>query len=212
VSINFIIRSSASARMGSKENMVDEKEPYSEWNEMKKALRSIKHSFPHLLSHHPHCKYYNEDVLHVGRHRLCWGCIVTYPTMFLFISLILIFGFQNDLSWWKFIIVGAVFGSFEFISLWKKGKGLRHRTIKFFLGVGLALMIVGVFTIPIHLGFRILILVQLYLIAGFFGSLRIRAMEKKCKKCGWNGNWNRCPGFEEMNSKLEENDLITRNG
>ncbi len=197
--------------MGPGKNIDVEKKPYSEWNEMKNALRSIKHSLPHILSHHPHCKYYDKDVLHIGRTRLCWGCIVTYPTMFLVIFLIMFFSLQDDFPWWQFTITGMIFGSFEFISLWRKGRGLRHRTIKLFLGIGLALIFVGIFSIPIHLAFRILILAQLYLIAGFFGSFRLLAMEKKCKKCSWKGNWNRCPGFEKLNSKLEKNGLTNRN-
>jgi hypothetical protein len=64
--------------------------------------------------------------------------------------------------------------------------------------------------IPIHIGWKILIFIHLYLLAGFFGSFRIRAMEKKCKKCNWKGNWYRCPGFEEMNSRLEREGLLVR--
>jgi hypothetical protein len=196
--------------MGPDRGKDDDRENYSEWNEFKKAVRSVRHSFPHVVSHHPHCKYYHKDVLHIGKWRFCWGCIVTYPVMILTIFLILILGLNDEFSWWQFVITGILFGSFEFISLWRKGRGLRHRTIKFFLGIGLAAMIIGIFSIPIHLGFRILILVQLYFIAAFFGSFRIRAMEKKCRKCFWKGNWNRCPGFEEMNSKLESEGLLTR--
>jgi hypothetical protein len=196
--------------MGPERNTKGEKRPYSEWNELRKAFRSIYFSFPHVLSHHPHCKYYDKDVLHIGKWRFCWGCIVTYPVMVLCILFVLLLGLNREFPWWQFVIAGTVFGGFELISLWRKGRGLRHRTIKTFLGLGLGLMTIGVFSIPIHLPFRLLIYLQLYLIAGFFGSLRILAMEKKCQRCGWKGNWNRCPGFEEMNARLEEKGLLLR--
>jgi len=181
---------------------------YSEWGELKKGLRYFRSAYPHLLSHHPHCKYYDKDVLHIGKLKLCWGCIVTYPTMIIALVLITAFGWYREFAWWQFFIAGIVFGSFELISLWRKGRGLRHRTIKFFLGLGLAFMTVGVFTIPIHLIFRSIIYLYLYMAAGLLGSLRIIAMERKCKKCPWKGNWYRCPGFGELNSRLEEQGML----
>jgi hypothetical protein len=196
--------------MGARNSQSEKRRPYSEWNEMKKGLRSIKFTIPHMLSHHPHCKYYDKDVLHIGKWKFCWGCIVAYPVMVICMFLIIILGLTEEFSWWEFILAGMIFGSFELISLWRKGRGLRHRIIKFFLGIGLALMIIGVILIPIHIGFRILIFVHLYFLAGFLGSFRIRAMETKCKKCKWKGNWNRCPGFEEMNSRLEREGLLVR--
>ncbi|MGA1873613.1 MAG: hypothetical protein ACMUHY_08060 [Thermoplasmatota archaeon] len=159
--------------------------PYSEWNELKNALRSIQYSFPYLLSHHPHCSWYSRDVLRLGRWRFCWGCIVTYPTMIVTLTAIIFLGIHHRFDWWQFVAAGVILGSFEFISLWRKGRGLRHRTIKFFLGLGLAFVTVGVFTIPISLFLRILIYFHLYLLAGLFGSLRVVAMEKKCKRCSW---------------------------
>lgn len=196
--------------MGPESNDAEERTHYSEWGEMKRSVRSIICSFPHLLSHHPHCKYYDKDVLHIGRWRLCWGCIVTYPTMIITLAALLFFNIHNEFTWWQFIVAGTILGSFELISLWRKGRGLRHRTIKLFLGIGLASMTIGVFSIPIHLFLRFLIFTQLFLIASFFGSIRILAMEKKCKRCRWNGNWFRCPGFEELNSKLERKGLLMR--
>ena len=196
--------------MGARKSQKKKKGSYSEWNEMKKAFRSIKFTLPHVLSHHPHCRYYDKDVLHLGKLKICWGCIVTYPVMILTMFMIIFMDLTSEFSWWQFIIAGIVFGSFEFISLWRKGRGLRHRIIKFLLGIGLASVIIGVFVIPIHIGWKILIFIHLYLLAGFFGSFRIRAMEKKCKKCSWKGNWYRCPGFEEMNSRLEREGLLVR--
>ncbi|MGA1792855.1 MAG: hypothetical protein ACMUHM_02795 [Thermoplasmatota archaeon] len=184
--------------------------PFGEWEEFKKAFRSIRFCFPHMLSHHPHCRWYEKDVLRIGRLKFCWGCIVTYPAMIAALAVILAFGLQDEFEWWQFVIAGGVFGSFEFISLWRKGRGIRHRTIKFFLGLGLAFMLVGIFSIPIHIALRVLLLIHLYLLASLFASLRIFAMEKKCKRCSWMGNWNRCPGFEEMNSRLEKEGLLIR--
>ena len=50
--------------------------PYSEMSELKKGLRYIKHARHYLISHHPHCKYYDKDVLRIGKLRICWGCMV----------------------------------------------------------------------------------------------------------------------------------------
>ena len=119
------------------------KRKYSEREELKKGLHYFRSAYPHLLSHHPHCKYYERDVLRIGGWRFCWGCIVTYPTMIAAIVLVLAFGWYRDFTWWQFMIAGLVFGSFELISLWRKGRGLRHHTIKFFLGLGLAFMTIG---------------------------------------------------------------------
>ncbi|MBW1692433.1 MAG: hypothetical protein JRJ70_17175 [Deltaproteobacteria bacterium] len=181
-----------------------------EWEQLKQGYAYIKIAKPYLLSHHPHCKYYSKDVLKIGKYRFCWGCIVTYPTMVSSMILFLLLDFQNKFAWWEFVIAGIIFGSYEFISLWRKGSGLRHRIIKFLLGIGLALTTIGVFTIPIHLFFRILIFIQLYMMAGLLGSLRMVAMEKKCRKCKWKGNWYKCPGFEELNRELKKRNLIDK--
>jgi hypothetical protein len=196
--------------MGARVSEKNNGRSYSETHELKKGFRYFKHAHPYLLSHHPHCKYYAKDFLKIGKWRFCWGCIVTYPTFIAVLIGLLLLGIHNDFTWWQFIIAGVIFGSFELISLWRKGTGLRHRTIKFFLGIGLALTTIGVFTIPIHLAFRIVIYFYLYMMAGLFGSLRIIAMEKKCRKCRWKGNWYRCPGFEELNSSLEKEGLLKR--
>lgn len=82
--------------------------------------------------------------------------------------------------------------------------------IKIALGIGVSLSTIGVFLIPIHLIFRIYIFFVLFTAAGMFMSLRIKAIEKKCNRCEWKGNWYQCPGFEELNSKLEDNDLLKR--
>ena len=109
-----------------------------------------------------------------------------------------------------FMLLGIAFGSFEFISLWRKGTGLRHRIIKIFLGIGIALATIGVFMIPFHILLRIYIFFLCYSAASVSMSLRFKGMERKCNDCEWKGNWYQCPGFEELNSKLDEKGLQKR--
>jgi len=184
--------------------------PYSEWKELGRSLRAIGISFPHILSHHPHCRWYEGDVLHLGKWRLCRGCIITYPVAAFTLIISLLVGAHRIVPWYFLLVLGVAFGSFELISLWREVGGSRYRVIKVFLGIGLALTTLGVFMTPIHLTIRILIFIQLFLIAGALASIRILKMEKKCKRCGWEGNWMRCPGFEEMNSKLESDGSLKR--
>ncbi|MFO8051982.1 MAG: hypothetical protein R6V01_09860 [Thermoplasmatota archaeon] len=183
---------------------------YREIDELKKGMRYIRWAFPYLLSHHPHCRWYEKDVLHLGKVRLCWGCIVTYPVAIITLVMVLSLGLHHRYPWYVFILLGFAFGSFEFISLWRKGTGLRHRIIKFFLGIGISLATVGVFMIPIHILFRMYIFFTLFTAAGMLMSFRIIAMENKCKRCAWKGNWYQCPGFEELNSNLEKEGLLKR--
>ncbi|MFW3146688.1 MAG: hypothetical protein ACMUIE_07755 [Thermoplasmatota archaeon] len=186
------------------------KRKYNEWKEFKEGFGYLRTAIPYLLSHHPHCTKYRRDVLNIGRLKLCWGCIVTYPVAIAVVILILHFGTYKDYPWYLFILMGVAFGSFEFISLWRKGTGLRHRMIKIFLGIGIALVTVGIFMIPVHILLRLYFLFAGYTAAGAAMSLRLRGMEKKCKRCEWKGNWYQCPGFEELNSKLEKKGLLKR--
>jgi hypothetical protein len=196
--------------MSDRRSEANERTAYSESMELVKALRSIGYSFPHFISHHPHCRWYEEDVLHIGKWRLCWGCIVAYPVALLTLIILMVTGAHDLVQWYILLVLGFAFGSFELISLWRKGRGFRHHLIKIFLGVGLAFATTGVFIIPVHIVIRIVVFFQLLLIAGALASLRILQMERKCKRCSWKGNWMRCPGFEEMNSKLEKEGLLIR--
>ena len=68
-------------------------------------LRAAK---PLLLSHHPNCDRFQNHVINIKGHRICFGCLIIYPTLILSIITIFISKNQvNNLFEWQFIIIGA---------------------------------------------------------------------------------------------------------
>ena len=158
---------------------------------------------PHILSHHPHCVKYKNDVFHIGKSRICRGCFITYPTAIAIIFYSFFTGIYEIYPWYSFLTIGVFLGLFEFFSLW--GMLMKFRDIiKFLLGLGVGLVIVGIFSMPVGLCQSFLIFFVLFILAGLFHRKRIVKVEKKCLECQYKKDWDNCPGFRDMVNRLRD--------
>ena len=164
-----------------------------------------------VTSHAPDCREYRGEFLRIGRLKLCVGCFVSYPLAILIVVSYLIFGNVLGIPFYAYIVFGAIFGMFQVLNLLNVSKHPVSKVIvKICLGIGLGLITIGVFTIPLHLIFRIVIFFFLVNIARAIGGFRLQRMEKICKKCPQYDNWYYCEGFKEVTLKLEKNGFKTK--
>ena len=167
----------------------------------------IRITGPHLLSHHPHCRMYDRDVLRIGKIRLCSGCFIAYPTAIAVIVYGSVTGLSYQYPWYYYMISGIIVGLSQFISLFGRGERFRH-LIKFFLGLGIGLTTIGVFRFPVHICLSILIFYLLVVLAGFFANKRVLKIENICEKCKYKKDWYHCPGLKKVHDDLRNNDLL----
>lgn len=163
--------------------------------------------WPHLLSHHPHCRAYDRDVLHIGGLRFCAGCFIAYPTAVAVIAYSLATGIFLMYVWYVFMVPGILLGMFQFLSLYGKAERFRH-AIKFAMGVGIGLTTIGVFRLPVHICLSVYIFYMLVMLAGILASKRVIKMENICKRCPHSEDWENCPGLRKVHDELRKEGLM----
>ncbi len=166
-----------------------------------RVKRFLGISWPYLLSHHPHCRTFQDDVLHLGQIRLCAGCFIAYPTALIVISYSLLTDLAFLYPWYYYILPGFFLGSFQLLSLFGKGERFRH-LIKFTLGLGIGLTTIGVFRTGLHICLSLYIFYMLVMFSGMLVNLRARKIEKICEKCRYKKDWYHCPGFGKLHQDL----------
>ncbi len=161
-------------------------------------LRAAK---PLLLSHHPNCDRFQNHVINIKGHRICFGCLIIYPTLILSIITIFISKNQvNNLFEWHFIIIGAALVSLKIIDLEKKSYKL---IINLFTGIGVALAIFSIFELPFDLWINVIILILFILFTGFLAGYKFDKKMKVCKnECEYKRDWSQCPGLKEVYVKI----------
>jgi hypothetical protein len=158
---------------------------------------------PFILSHHPHCKYFEDDVYHVGKHRLCIGCFTSYPVAIIVVVLWFL-GVLPD-HWFLLILVGFFFGLIQLLSFTRltDKKGVKI-VVKFFLGLGFGFFASGILAMPIPLWFKVLTFINLGILTGLLGIFRYKKVSKICEICEYKGNYTICPGFAPIYRALEK--------
>jgi hypothetical protein len=152
---------------------------------------------PFLLSHHPHCKYFENDVYHLGKHRLCIGCFTSYPIA-IFVVALWFLGIIPYL-WPTLLLLGLFFGLIQLLSFTRltDKKGVKI-IVKVFLGLGFGFFASGVLAMPLPLWFRVVTLINLGFATGMLGFLRYKKVIKTCERCEYKGNYYVCPGFAQL--------------
>lgn len=157
---------------------------------------------PFLLSHHPHCSYFKDDVYHVGRRRLCIGCFTSYPIAIIVVALWFLGFFPY--FWHILILLGLSFGLVQLLSFtrltYKKGVKI---LVKIFLGLGFGFFASGVFAMPIPLWLRVVTIINLGIATGMLGVFRYKKVIGICERCEYKGNYYICPGFAQYYGTLE---------
>ena len=152
---------------------------------------------PFLLSHHPHCKHFEDDVYHMGRHRLCIGCFTSYPIALVVVALWFLNTFSY--SWFTLILLGLGFGLVQLLSFshLTDKKGVKV-LVKVFLGLGFGFFTSGVLAMPLPLWFRMITIINGAFASGMLGYFRYKKVEKICQICEYKGNYQICPGFSDI--------------
>ncbi|MBN1390685.1 MAG: hypothetical protein JXA22_08605 [Candidatus Thermoplasmatota archaeon] len=184
----------------------------------KDIIKTVRRLSPFLLSHHPDCSFFDQDIYRVFGKKICLGCSIAYPTAFLVIISSLLTGWYRSFPELiihedMLIIASMMMGSLQFI----KYVGLRSSRplnifIKISLGLSLGGITVWIFTIPIHLIFRILLFIIFFIFVQFLGSLRFRSVRNICADCIYHGDWDICPGFRNINRYHDFSHIVDRRG
>lgn len=163
--------------------------------ELKEFFQVLKDKSDYLLSHHPICPQFQNDVYNLGSRKLCIGCFTAYPIA-IFLIVLWILGFIQINTSHAFLI-GILTGSLQFLSLtplsdFKTGKII----IKIFLGIGIGFFTIGIFSLPVILLLRVILFGLCINIASFYTFLRMKKIKKICERCGYEGGMSNCPGLE----------------
>jgi hypothetical protein len=147
-----------------------------------------------MLSHHPHCKYFEDDVYHVGKHRLCIGCFTSYPIAIVVVALWFLGFFPY---WWHILmLLGLAFGLVQLLSFTSltDRKGMKI-FVKVFLGLGFGFFASAILAMPIPLWFKVVTFINLGFTTSMLGFFRYKKIIKICEKCEYKSNYETCPGF-----------------
>jgi len=158
-------------------------------------IKKLKEFDAPLLSHHPLCSSFKDDLIIIKGWKLCLGCTISYP-----ITLgILIFSpwlFYGEWGTTKLIQYGLPLGLLQLISTLGLTKAkIIKLLIKIFLGIGMGLTTLSILTLNVPWSMKILILIFCIQIASIPAGLRTRNIKKKCMKCPYQAQWDCCPGY-----------------
>jgi len=171
----------------------------------KKDLLLAKCMMPLLTSHHPDCKHYKDDYYTIGRAKICIGCSTSFPIAILVVALYLIFGNITQFPWYLYIGFGAFYGLFQLASIFDLNRHIVSKVlVKVAMGFGMGLITLGVFLMPIHIAFRIIIFIVGVSVTRVVGGFRLQKIEKKCRACPQYDGYYYCDGFREITNKLEK--------
>ncbi|MFO7791792.1 MAG: hypothetical protein R6W73_02275 [Candidatus Saliniplasma sp.] len=163
--------------------------------DFREFLHVLREKKDYLLSHHPTCSKFKDDVYHLGDRKLCVGCFTAYPIA-IFLIILWILGIIRVNTSHAFLI-GILSGSLQFLSLTplsevKTGKII----IKIFLGIGIGFFTIGIFSLPIIFILRLILFILCINAASFYTFLRMKKIKKICERCEYERGTSDCPGFE----------------
>ncbi|MFX0091401.1 MAG: hypothetical protein ACFFBD_06525 [Candidatus Hodarchaeota archaeon] len=163
-----------------------------------------------LLSHHPSCGGFEDHVFHIGRLRLCQGCLCLYSG---FISTLVFWGLASfvwkidwTLNFIEALIIAFIFFSPTFLQI----AGLFKRRIfkiitRFLLGVGAFFGFYSIFHLPGLLIFFIPQALLIYfMIWGGVSVWRSFKMQDDCAKCTFSQELPRCVGMKDLHFHLSQ--------
>ncbi len=159
---------------------------------------------PILLSHHPNCEQYDDDVYHISKYRLCIGCFTFYPTIVVTVVLTLLFVELTIPNLILLFFISFLFFTPIFLNVLGLTK-LKFIKIssKLLIGIGVGFFVVSVLFLPLlHFLVRIVLLFEVNFFIGVIAYIRARRMQKECKQCPYEGDWDSCPGMGPIRQKL----------
>ncbi|UCF08372.1 MAG: hypothetical protein JSW28_01390 [Thermoplasmata archaeon] len=152
---------------------------------------------PFLTSHHPHCRYFENDVYLLKGRRLCIGCFTSYPIA-IAVVVLWFFGFF-PYYWHILLLLGLIFGLVQLLSFTRltDRKGVKV-LVKVFLGLGFGFFASGIMAMPVPLWVKVVTFINLGILTGMLGFFRYKKVIKICERCEYKGNYFICPGFAPL--------------
>jgi hypothetical protein len=166
-------------------------------------FQRIKYFFkglkPLILSHHPKCEKFDEHSFIIKGKRFCYGCYIGWPVTFITIIISMIIQIQTYFSLGDLFNMGFILCCSYVLSLIKLTKIKIIKIIsKVLIGIGLGFIISSIILTEFPLWFKILIILVFLQITTVGVNLkRIYEIEKICKQCSYNEDWDNCPGMKE---------------
>jgi hypothetical protein len=173
---------------------------------IKRYLKAIK---PLILSHHPDCEEFEAHAVTVGSKRLCIGCFIGYPTMFISIILIALLNIKQFLphTWFLYIAVG--FSSTFFLSFTALTEIRIIKIIqKILMATGAGFLFWWIFYSARPFIVQLLYFFMIFgILSLILNAYHMYGIYRTCKKCKYHSDWKNCPGFGPLYRFLEENNL-----
>jgi len=168
---------------------------------------------PFLLSHHPDCKFFRDHYFILGKFKICKGCILGIPAFF--ITTILFLTISTPLVVSQIcIVLGILLIATNSVNVTQIPQKIPHIKVitKVCIGMGLSLILVGIFGLETYLIIKILLFLSMYgLINGTLGLYRINSIHNVCQACEYKADWKRCEGFREIYERLKQHGFIENN-
>jgi hypothetical protein len=153
-----------------------------------------------LLSHHPICDNFTSHTLRFGKHRLCIGCFIGYPTALIGIIIIYFLLLFRVLTSSFFFYISFILLSFFILSPLgltqiKKVKILQ----KILIGLGSAFLFWHLWTLPNPFVVNFIYFILIFgLLMILLNTYHAYGFYQTCKKCQYALNWEQCPAFSKM--------------
>ena len=163
----------------------------------------LRAALRYFVGHHPLCTAYREDVRLVGPTKIpvCVGCAIVYPSGLLAGPLLSVALARADGSFpVAAAVVGFSLGGLQLAGYVFRVESRALRTaIKAGLGLGVMLFVGGVLALDAAWTLKVGLLAAAYLVLAATQALRVLKLKRKCRKCVWKADWQRCPGFYPFN-------------
>ncbi len=176
------------------------------WAEFQEAFREgrfhIRNLRCFLFSHHPDCQNFGSDVLDFNGFKICKGCTIGYGLALIFTLSFIFIDPVNDLfrsmDPWLLFTAGGLLAATQLIrGLFGMNRSLFKYLQKTFFGTGLFFLICALVISDFSLIVKIVLMAAFLIIGGaVLAFFRPWYLIRTCRKCKWEQDWDRCPGFK----------------
>lgn len=148
------------------------------------------------LQHHPLCHQFRADRFETASGRaVCSGCAMAFPGV--------VAGLVGSvclmvLAWWPawpLLAAGLVLGAPQGATYLVRFDRPTRAAIKGLGGLGLGIVAGAWWLADLATTWKVVGAAGIALVFGLLQAIRLRAILKVCRRCPWNADWDRCPGF-----------------
>jgi len=149
-----------------------------------------------LLAHHPCCKEFDNDIIKIGKIRICIGCIIFIP--FVLLTITLLFGDLVKLgrNYHFFGATGIILGMAQIFSLLLHIRRKIFKVmVKMSLGIGVGFVLYSIHLLPFKNVHKFTILMACMILASLLEFLKVFQMKRRCLMCRSYSDFPNCEGL-----------------